>query len=244
MAGDMRSALERYTKEELIDLMTHLVRVYVLEATPPLAPETERPRATEELAALTFPQLLLHLQMRLDHEELGRFRVSGDDVYVTLGAQEFHIDESPAPAAPTPASEADAASAAAEVPSSPVTGEPDFDLDDTDRAASRRSTPAAPGVTLRASPSPSRTSRRPRPEPIVRQAPAPPPIMEVAPGDPSRAELPPPPEPNPVPASANSSREGRSEERPMRIEREPLPPLADGDKEIEPSNRFADLELD
>ena len=41
MAGKMRGALERYTKEELIDLMTHLVRVYVLDGTVSAATEEE-----------------------------------------------------------------------------------------------------------------------------------------------------------------------------------------------------------
>ena len=84
-------ALERYSKEELIDLMTHLLRVYVLNESTPLEPQLAKPSAPEELAKLTFPQLILHLQMSLDLEQLGLLRVDGKEVYITLGEREFRL---------------------------------------------------------------------------------------------------------------------------------------------------------
>jgi len=98
----MKDALQKYSKDELIDLMTHIVKTYVVEGTLPLAPDSGATRSgEEELARLSFPQLVLHLQMHLDHREFSAFSVSGNDVWVSMGNQRINLttrQNAPAPA--------------------------------------------------------------------------------------------------------------------------------------------------
>ncbi len=269
-AAKMRDALARYGKEELIDVMTHILRVYVLEENAPLTPDVDQPQAFEELARLTFPQLILHLQMSLEHEELGAFRVSGSDIFIRLGENEFLLG-GPGPQLAAPAAdgalsaeEETAAPPSAAVskpfrfakdpepPAEPVTGEPDFKFE-------FERTPAAPS-----NPTPP---QRPEPEPLgdragggedryanlfgggrggggpvpsISMTPpmAPPPIADVAPGDPS------PEERRSIAHNANPDADDLVERESRDKSEDQPPPLSDGDKEIRPSNRFADLEFD
>lgn len=91
VAEQMKGALQKYSKDELVDLMTHIVKTYVVEGTLPLRTEGDDRRSEEELARLSFPQLLLHLQMRLDHREWSAFSVSGEDVWVSIGGQRLNL---------------------------------------------------------------------------------------------------------------------------------------------------------
>lgn len=107
VAEQMKVALEKYSKDELIDLMTHIVKTYVVEGILPLQPETPQQSGEEQLAKLSFPQLILHLQMRLDHREWSAFSVSGTDVWVAAGGNRVNVTggQSPLPPAPAPAPE-------------------------------------------------------------------------------------------------------------------------------------------
>jgi len=260
MAGEMRAALERYSREEIIDLMTHILRVYVLEETSPFTPDVQQPKAVEELARLTFPQLLLHLQMSLQHDELGLFRVSGNDIFVSLGEREFLLGGPTPEFAPPPAAPAQRAEPRnffpeppmhsfeelPAAPAAPVTGEPDFELDDfigrgpetvVVEEETRRPSPEPLGA--RSTPKPSKAdslfgggSPRNRPAPPLNMSPPkrPPPIASKAPGD--------------LPPAERSAARAASSSREIPLEEEPAPALADGDKDIRASNRFADLELE
>jgi hypothetical protein len=131
VAEEMSAALEQYSKEELIDLLTHIVKTYVVEGTLPLKPDVGVSTSDEQLAQLSFPQLILHLQMRLDHREWNQFSVSGEDVWVSVGGQRLNLTGRPsalpqvqapgrAPAAARPEAAAQpAAPAAAAAPPAP-----------------------------------------------------------------------------------------------------------------------------
>ena len=83
IAGQMREALEKYSKEELADLLTHIVRLYVIEADDVVVQEATIPVSSmDNLKTLSFSQLVLNLQMNLDHPELQQLKVSGDRVWV------------------------------------------------------------------------------------------------------------------------------------------------------------------
>jgi hypothetical protein len=90
-AEEMKVALQRYSKEELVDLLTHIVKTYVIEGTLPLETNAGRQQSEAHLATLSFPELVLHLQMRLDHREWQQFSVSGDDVFVESGGQRLSL---------------------------------------------------------------------------------------------------------------------------------------------------------
>lgn len=103
-AEQMKAALDRYSKEELVDLLTHIVKTYVVEGTLPLKPDVGQQQSDAHLARLSFPELVLHLQMRLDHREWNQFSVSGDDVFVESGGQRISLTSrrSSLPTAPPP----------------------------------------------------------------------------------------------------------------------------------------------
>jgi len=275
----------------LVDLMTHLFRVYVLDRQTELQADLELAALPKDLTRLNFPQLLLYLQMNLELEELGLFRVSGRDVYVTLGSQEFNLlaptpnvaalaaSASQAAAPPTPAPEPPPRQRVAArpnppvmdeaPPSSPLTGEPDFDIDDVaDRHANTRQDRQAPAPQAPAAQTQERSSqgrgrgvsdddlfggrgrrpaatRQPSNTPIsMAPPPPPPPIASRAPGDPTADEMSSrrARNNNSGVRSASAPDEGERRRRPG-FEDGP-PPLADGDKDIKSSNRFADIEWD
>ncbi len=96
-AKQMREALEQYSREDLLDLLTHLVRVYVIEGDGGggVGVETEPSSSMglEALSELTFAQVVLHLQMNLPHEALRQIQVSGERVWVTSGGVEIDLVE-------------------------------------------------------------------------------------------------------------------------------------------------------
>jgi hypothetical protein len=154
VADQMKAALERYSKEELIDLMTHIVKTYVVEGTLPLKPEVGARAGAEQLTSLSFPQLILHLQMQLDHREWAAFSVSGEDVWVASGGQRINLTNRPTslPPAPPPAAEPQASPP----PTAPPAGS----------RGARPSTPTPSDDQPAAPPSPPARNRPGEPEPF------------------------------------------------------------------------------
>lgn len=239
---EIKAALERYSKEELVELMEHLLRIYVLNEPVKLDTAVSRPESIRELSGCTFSQLLAFLQQNLDLEELGKFRITPYTVYVSIGEAEFDLNGP----TPTIASEAPADTSA----SSP--------LDDDDMSPAERMD-ALDTKPWRSAPRPVQTpvskvetpsmadlfaDDRPASDrgfslfedvPTKAEDPdEPPPIADVAPGD----------DPEVAPSSVNDfAKAAASREEAPEAPSTP-PPLAPGDKQIDPSNRFASLDLD
>ena len=102
VAEQMREAIEKYSREELADLLTHIVRVYVIEGKEPSLASTGKVTSPDNLRSLSFSQLVLHLQMNLPHQELKTLRVSGDRVWAARGDQEVLIAGEPLPSSEMP----------------------------------------------------------------------------------------------------------------------------------------------
>lgn len=105
MTDQMREAMEQYSREELMDLLTHIVRVYVVEGGSGAGVSVESaPQGLSELRGLSFAQLVLHLQMNLPHEGLRRLHVSGSRVWVSSseGRELDLTEEAPLEAPPDP----------------------------------------------------------------------------------------------------------------------------------------------
>lgn len=238
---EIKAALERYSKEELVDLMEHLLRIYVLNEPVKLDSAVHKPESIRELSGYTFSQLLTFLQNTLEMEELEKFRVTPYTVYVSIGEAEFDLN------GPTPT----LARESAPDDSAPV--------DDRDEDLS-------PAERMDLDNKPWRSAPRPAPQAVSKvetpsmadlfsddraadrgylmfdEAPSqaeepdePPVIADVAPGD----------DPN---VAANSSNDfakaaASRDDDPSETKQTP-PPLAEGDKQIDPSNRFASLDLD
>ena len=245
LANQMRDALERYSREELIDLMTHILRIYVLEESVPMSPELRKPQATESLAGLSFPQLLLRLQTTLDVEELGRFRVDGATVYVTVGDAEFNLfgltpilppEPTPEESAPIPEEEEDRFGPREErsIESKPWRTSNDWANPKPERLSPKE--PPSPEKARVDSLFGGTSNDDYTPIPLNLEAPEPPPpIAEHAPGDPLDDDTP------DIPSNELEIEEPKKERREAKEE---PPPLAEGDKQITPSNRFASLDLD
>lgn len=89
MKGDVtfervRSALEAYDKESLIDLLYHLMRTYVVEGTRTLNPDLAIVDFPRHLRDLSFPQLVVQLKAHLDLPELSQFSVVSNEVFVAV----------------------------------------------------------------------------------------------------------------------------------------------------------------
>lgn len=239
---EIKAALERYSKEELVDLMEHLLRIYVLNEPVKLDTSLRKPETLRDLSGCTFAQILSQLQTSLELDELGKFRVTPYTTYVSIGEMEFDLNGP----TPTLAKEPSAVS-------SEETNEEDMSpaerMDSLDnkpwRSAPR---PAEQVVSKVETPSMADLFADDRPSDrsflMFDEAPTqveepdePPPIAEVAPGD----------DPE-VASSATSSDFAKAaasrEDAPEAPAQTTPPPLADGDKQIDPCNRFASLDLD
>lgn len=78
---EIKEALSRFEPEQLVDILTHVFRQYVIEgAAPPPASLSGQ----DELSGLSFPQLIERLQLRLDLPELRLLEVQGGRVLVRV----------------------------------------------------------------------------------------------------------------------------------------------------------------
>jgi len=83
LAANVKEAFAEMDRETLLDILTFVVKEYVVEGPPPmLVHQTE---TLADLQGLSFAQLVSALQTRLDHPELAMFAVDGDRVSVRVG---------------------------------------------------------------------------------------------------------------------------------------------------------------
>lgn len=80
-------AFERFEKAELIALLNHVVKTYVLDGARSLKPELALIDPPKHLRDLNFPQLVSQLKAHLDLPELNLFSVVGNDVYVNINGE-------------------------------------------------------------------------------------------------------------------------------------------------------------
>lgn len=241
---EIKAALERYTKEELVDLMEHLLRIYVLNEPVKLDSAVSKPENIREFSGYSFAQLLTHLQQNLeDMDELGKFRVTPYTVYVSIGDAEFDLN-GPTPTLATAAPEETASETVSEDDLSPAER---MDLDNKPWRSAPR--PVQAPVSKVETPTMadlfSDDKNRDRGFFMFDEAPTKaddddeldaPPIADVAPGD----------DPEVAPSSENDFAKAAASREDAPADKAPSnpPPLAAGDKQIDPSNRFASLDLD
>lgn len=242
----IKSALQRYSKEELVDLMEHLLRIYVLNEPVKLNSQASKPESIKDLLGLSFAQVVSLLQNSLELDELAKFRVTPYTVYVSIGDAEFDIN------GPTPTLAREDADATNDDSGS-------LDVDDDMTPAERMDLDSkpwrrAPQTTRKAPVSQVETptmadlfaNDRPgdRGFALFNEPPSraeddelPPPIAETAPGDDPQVQ---------ADSSTNdfAKTAASREDAPAPAATAAPPALAAGDKQINPSNRFASLDLD
>lgn len=76
---EIREALGRYEPEQLLEILTHVFRQYVIDGGAPPAMQLQ-----DELSGLGFAQVMERLQLRLDLPELRLFEVQGGRVMVRI----------------------------------------------------------------------------------------------------------------------------------------------------------------
>jgi hypothetical protein len=83
IATNVRDAFADADRETLLDILTFVIKEYVVEGPPPmLLHQTE---TLSDLQGLSFAQLIAALQTRFDHPELAMFVVDGEQVGVRVG---------------------------------------------------------------------------------------------------------------------------------------------------------------
>ena len=116
-------SFESYERQELADMLAHVIKTYVIDGTAPNRPELGIIDFPKHLRELTFPALVGHLKMHLDLPELNLFTVTGNEVLVQLAGRDYSLTNpmrgpTPQPAAPaqeeTAGSRAPAAKGAAQ----------------------------------------------------------------------------------------------------------------------------------
>ena len=83
LAANVKEAFGEMDRETLLEILTFVVKEYVVEGPPPML--VHQAETIAELQGLTFAQLIQALQTRLDHPELSMFSVDGDQVSVRVG---------------------------------------------------------------------------------------------------------------------------------------------------------------
>ena len=86
---EIREDLSRFPPEQLVDICTHIFRQYVMDGAAP-APATMQTQ--DELAGLSFAQVIERLQLRLDLPELRQFEIHGGRVGVKVDGRVVAID--------------------------------------------------------------------------------------------------------------------------------------------------------
>ncbi|HEU0031263.1 MAG TPA: hypothetical protein VFQ53_11560 [Kofleriaceae bacterium] len=83
IATNIRDAFADADRETLLDVLTFVVKEYVVEGPPPML--VHQAETLSDLQGATFAQLISALQTRFDHPELAMFVVDGEQVGVRIG---------------------------------------------------------------------------------------------------------------------------------------------------------------
>jgi hypothetical protein len=83
IASNVRDAFADLDKDALLDILTFVVKEYVVEGPPPML--VHQAETLGDLKNTTFAQLIAALQTRFDFSELAMFVVDGEQVGVRVG---------------------------------------------------------------------------------------------------------------------------------------------------------------
>jgi hypothetical protein len=83
LVANVKEAFGEMDRETLLEILTFVVKEYVVEGPPPML--VHQVETLADLQGLSFAQLIAALQTRLDHPELAMFAVDGEQVSVRVG---------------------------------------------------------------------------------------------------------------------------------------------------------------
>ncbi|HEX4453077.1 MAG TPA: hypothetical protein VH143_19530 [Kofleriaceae bacterium] len=100
IASNVRDAFADLDKDALLDILTFVVKEYVVEGPPPML--VHQAETLGDLKTATFAQLISALQTRFDFPELAMFVVDGEQVGVRVGGVVQPLIGQRQPLAPPP----------------------------------------------------------------------------------------------------------------------------------------------
>jgi hypothetical protein len=83
LARNVRDAFADADRETLLEVLTFVVKEYVVEGPPPML--IHQAETLADLQGMSFAQLVTALQTRTDHPELAMFVIDGEQVGVRIG---------------------------------------------------------------------------------------------------------------------------------------------------------------
>jgi hypothetical protein len=83
IASNVKDAFADADRESLLDILTFVIKEYVVEGPPPMM--IHQAETLADLQGQSFAQLITALQTRFDHPELAMFVVDGEQVGVRVG---------------------------------------------------------------------------------------------------------------------------------------------------------------
>jgi hypothetical protein len=83
IASNVKDAFADADRETLLDILTFVIKEYVVEGPPPML--IHQAETLADLKGPSFAQLITALQTRFDHPELAMFVVDGEQVSVRVG---------------------------------------------------------------------------------------------------------------------------------------------------------------
>jgi hypothetical protein len=83
IASNVREAFTEADRETLLDILTFVIKEYVVEGPPPMM--IHQAETLSDLQGASFAQLITAMQTRFDHPELAMFVVDGEQVSVRVG---------------------------------------------------------------------------------------------------------------------------------------------------------------
>jgi hypothetical protein len=209
IAANVKEAFADMDKETLLEILTFVVKEYVVEGPPPML--VHQAETLSDLAGASFAQLISAMQTRFDHPELQLFTVDGNNVSVRVGGVMQPLLPGAAAAGRAPAAELPRPAAGVHVveanvgqrPAQPATP-PGVQFTDTRPAAppappqQASAPPPSRGLSVRGQPS---GEGAPRPPAAPGPAQGQPPAAQGAQGQPPAAGQPGAPAPSDKPES-------------------------------------------
>jgi hypothetical protein len=190
LAANVKEAFGDADRETLLDVLTFVVKEYVVEGPPPML--IHQAETLSDLQNASFAQLITAMQTRFDHPELAMFVVDGDQVSVRVGGVVHPLLPGRQPLAavepprPQPGVRVVEANLAPRIPPTP-----------SPASAQIPGTGAAPpprGLSVRGQPAPTPGPNAPPAAPRPQPAPAAPPAGAAAPAPAAPATAPDKPE--------------------------------------------------
>jgi len=93
--GEIAESLERMERDQLVELLSDLIKIYVIEGTSTVVDPTSATVTHPAGHPGNFARLISDLKARFDLPELDYFRVEGNRVSITIGEQTFPLEGRP-----------------------------------------------------------------------------------------------------------------------------------------------------